>query len=79
MSDRLPECAKECFATGTPCEQRQCRKWIEYEEDLNCCLVSIEEKGGPLTLMEAGERLGLSFVRVRQIEKMAIAKLAKRM
>jgi hypothetical protein len=70
------KCAKECMKNKTPCQQSDCRKWIDYKEDMNCCLISIEnndDKG--LTLQETGKRLGLSFVRIRQIEKAAIAKL----
>ncbi len=78
MSDRLPGCARKCKDLSKPCQEKECRKWINYEAEMNCCLISIEEKGDGLTLMETGERLGLSFVRVRQIEKMAIEKLSKR-
>lgn len=60
------------------CSQSDCRKWINYEEDLNCCLIAIENNDGKgLTLEKTGNRLGLSFVRVRQIEKKAIEKLSK--
>jgi hypothetical protein len=72
------KCVEECRQNDTPCENRTCRKWIDYEEDLNCCLVTIEDnKKDGLTLHETAKRIGLSFVRVRQIEKQAIAKLAK--
>tara|TARA_B100000282_G_C31346652_1_gene315822 strand:+ start:308 stop:538 length:231 start_codon:yes stop_codon:yes gene_type:complete len=72
------ECVKECRLKNKPCENNTCRKWIDYEEDLNCCLVTIEDnKKDGLTLQETAKRIGLSFVRVRQIEKEAIAKLAK--
>lgn len=72
------ECAKKCMDTNKPCSEKDCRKWINYEEDLNCCLIAIDnndDKG--LTLEKTGNRLGLSFVRVRQIEKKAIEKLSK--
>jgi len=78
MSDGLTDCARKCRNSRKPCEEKDCRKWIDYKADMNCCLISIEEKGDGLTLMETGERLGLSFVRVRQIEKLAIEKLSKR-
>ncbi len=58
--------------------ETECRKWIDYEEDMNCCLISIKNNNdSPLTLMEVGKRLGLSFVRIRQIELKAIEKLSK--
>lgn len=79
MSDGLTECARKCQRSGLSCKEKQCRKWIDYEEDLNCCLISISEnKGEGLTLVETGKRIGLSFVRVRQIEKRALEKLSKR-
>lgn len=70
------KCAQKCLDNKSPCDQKQCRQWIDYKDDLNCCLISIENNGGsPLTLQETGKRLGLSFVRIRQIEKAAIQKL----
>ena len=77
--DGLTECARSCQRNRSSCQEKQCRKWIDYEEDLNCCLISISEnKGAGLTLVETGKRIGLSFVRVRQIEKLALEKLSKR-
>ena len=72
------QCVKDCVKSKKPCENSDCRLWIEYEKDLNCTLISIEEsKTGRLTLHEAGERLGISFVRVRQIEQKALQKMYK--
>jgi|SaaInlStandDraft_2_1057019.scaffolds.fasta_scaffold139947_1 hypothetical protein len=74
----MKECAESCKQTNTPCQNSECRKWIDYEDDLNCCLITIDdnnEKG--LTLHETAKRVGLSFVRVRQIEKIALKKLSK--
>jgi|TARA_B100000927_G_scaffold261096_1_gene231075 DNA-directed RNA polymerase specialized sigma subunit len=53
------------------------RSWIDYPEDDNCIYVAIE-KHGAMTLEEVSKRLGISLVRVSQIEKKALAKLAKR-
>jgi hypothetical protein len=76
--DDIPKCAKECAKKRKPCRATECRKWIDYEEDMNCCLISIKNNNdSPLTLMEVGKRLGLSFVRIRQIELKAIEKLSK--
>ena len=78
MNDCLTDCARRCLDGDTSCTETTCRKWIDYEEDLNCCLISIRNNGGDgLTLMETGKRIGLSFVRIRQIEKRAIEKLSK--
>ena len=50
------------------------RSWIDSPEDDNCIYEAIR-KNGAMTLEEVGKRLGLSFVRIRQIEKSAIQKL----
>ena len=74
----LTDWAFKCMMSGKCCEEKDCRKWIDYEEDNNCCLISISKnKSGGLTLHETGKRIGLSFVRVRQIEQQAIKKLSK--
>ena len=79
MSDSsdLPDCCKQCLKSGIPCTEEQCRYWIDYPEDQNCALVSVE-KHGSMTLNEISKRLGISLVRVSQIEKKAIKKLSKR-
>jgi hypothetical protein len=60
------------------CCKTSCRKWIDYEEDYNCCLISIEKNDDlPLTLHEVAKRLDLSFVRIRQIEQAALKKISK--
>jgi len=59
------------------CSEEPCRCWIDYPEDDNCINVSIE-KHGPMTLQEVAKRLGISLVRVSQIEKQALKKLSKR-
>tara|TARA_B100001057_G_scaffold491140_1_gene580777 strand:- start:3976 stop:4230 length:255 start_codon:yes stop_codon:yes gene_type:complete len=81
MSDKdkkiLPECSKECIRTEKACKQGGCRMWIDFPEEQNCSLVSIYQKGS-MTLEEVSKRLGVSFVRVSQIEKQALKKLSKR-
>ena len=61
-----------------PCDLKDCRRWIEYEEDLNCSEISIK-KHGKMGLREVAERLGVSFVRVKQIEDKALEKVRKRL
>jgi DNA-directed RNA polymerase sigma subunit (sigma70/sigma32) len=55
--------------------------WIDYEQENNCCLISIEEKGKDgsdkgLTLHECAERLDINYLKVRQIEINALKKLS---
>jgi len=59
------------------CEKEESRSFIDYPEDNNCIYVAIE-KNGAMTLDEVSKRLGISLVRVSQIEKQALKKLSKR-
>lgn len=74
----MKECARECCSSNTACGEEECRMWISHEEDYNCILVSIE-KHGELTLHQVSERLGISHVRVKQIQEKAVSKLHKRL
>ncbi len=68
------KCHEICQNTNKPCEQKECRYWLEYEKDLNCTIVAVN-KHGSLTLREVGKRLALSFVRIKQIQDQALKKL----
>ena len=59
-----------------PCKEKGCRYWIDYKEDNNCSLITVD-KHGRITLREVAERLGVSYVRIKQIEDKAILKLKK--
>ena len=61
---------------GVNCHNHQCKYWIKYEEEFNCSLVSIYENG-QMTLRQIGDRLGISFARVKQIETEALKKIKK--
>ena len=52
--------------------------YLDYEEDLNCTLVAID-KHGAMTLRDVAPRLGVSFVRVKQIEDKIMDKMRKRL
>ncbi len=73
----IPPCAQECISDESECDKSSCRMWINYEEDNNCSLISIY-KNGKMTLDEVSKRMGVSLVRISQIEKEALNKLAKR-
>ena len=70
----MKKCAEEVMENDNPCEKKDCRLWLCYGKDLNCTLFSVK-KNGKMGLKEIGERLGLSYVRISQIEKEAIRKL----
>ena len=71
-------CKEFCVAHNYSCNKKECRHWLDYEEDLNCTLVVVD-KHKELTLREIAERLQISFVRVQQIEKKALRKIAKKL
>ena len=69
-------CAEVCNKDNKCCDNKECRMWIDYEEDLNCTEIAVK-KNGCMTLKEIGNRLGISYVRVTQIEKEALKKIQK--
>jgi hypothetical protein len=71
-----PTCTKTCFKLDTPCPNKDCGMWIDREEDYNCTHGAVLNHG-KLTLREIAERMGVSFVRICQIEKKATQKLYK--
>jgi|TARA_R100001163_G_C4987396_1_gene141268 DNA-directed RNA polymerase sigma subunit (sigma70/sigma32) len=77
----LRECTKLCIKNNVSCpkENSDCRHWIDYEDDHNCVLRAIDKciynENRALTLQEVGERLKLSFVRIKQIETKALQKM----
>jgi hypothetical protein len=74
LNTDIPECSKACIKNSVSCPVQDCRSWIEYEDDLNCTAISVERHGS-MTLREVSERLGVSFVRIKQIEDKVLGKL----
>lgn len=70
----LRQCALKCQELNVKCPYKECRQWIDFEEDLNCTLIAVYEHGS-MTLREVAERLGVSFARVKQIETKALRKI----
>ncbi len=71
------KCLKVCQELKYACPITECKSWIDYEEDYNCIHEAIS-KTGPMTLREISMRMGVSFVRIKQIEDKALKKLSKR-
>tara|TARA_R100000458_G_C8171931_1_gene172097 strand:- start:202 stop:426 length:225 start_codon:yes stop_codon:yes gene_type:complete len=71
------KCLKECIKTKSPCKRKDCDSWMNYKEEYNCIHEAID-RNGSMTLREVALRLGISFVRVKQIEDKAIKKLGKK-
>ena len=76
-TDGLLPCSRACIKNKQHCDIKECKYWINFKEDKNCCLISIFEHGS-MTLREVADRLGISFARVNQIETAALQKIKKR-
>tara|TARA_Y100000034_G_C6747385_1_gene332007 strand:- start:403 stop:639 length:237 start_codon:yes stop_codon:yes gene_type:complete len=74
----MRECAKSLIKYNVDCPCKDCRLWIDFEEDLNCTLIAID-KNKCLTLREVADRIGTSYVRVKQIQDAAHGKMLKRL
>ncbi len=74
----MTECAKKCSELNVSCPVKDCRLWIDYEEDLNCVNIAID-KNGAMKLRQVAERCGVTTARAQQIEKAALPKLKKLM
>ena len=74
----MRECAERCEELNTSCPCEDCRLWIDHEGDLNCALHAVKNNHtGELTLREVADRMGISFVRVKQIQDKAMRKVVK--
>ena len=73
----MNKCAMECLINSKKCDKSKCRMWIDYEEDLNCALVTVYNNKGPMSLQEVAKRFNLSVVRIKQIQDKALQKLRK--
>lgn len=67
-------CLETCKKLNQPCKNTSCRMWNDYDSEFNCTLQTVE-KNGALSLRDTADRLGISFVRVKQIEDGALDKL----
>ena len=70
----MKKCLKMCKELDVSCPIEECRQWINYPRDNNCILESID-KHGSLTLREVADRLGVSYVRIKQIQDKALKKI----
>ena len=70
-------CMEECRKDKNPCKRENCRYWMSFSDDLNCSLIAAEDHG-PMTLEDISKRMGLTLVRVKQIQDEALTKMKKR-
>lgn len=76
------ECSKICKDLNVSCpeENKDCRYWIDFEDDLNCTFIAIDNnQDRPMTLRDIGLRLGLTHPRIDQIERKASKRLTKKL
>jgi hypothetical protein len=74
----MRECCEKCieYDVSCPTENSDCRHWIDYDDDSNCTLIAVDNnKSDPMTLREVSKRMGVSFVRIKQIQMAAEKKL----
>ncbi len=68
----------KCFelheSCNRDCVNKTCKMWIKAEEHQNCTIIAA--KKGPLSLQQIGDILGVTRMRICQIEKKVIEKLA---
>lgn len=74
----IKKCSEACIKHEVSCEFKECKSWINFEGDHNCDLISISRNGG-MSLRDVADRLDISFVRVKQIQDVAMKKLSKRL
>jgi len=70
---RCKSCGHEYGPTG-PRHHKDCRDWIDSEENQNCTFVAIA-KNGPMTLRQIAEVENISHVTVRDVQRRAMKKL----
>ncbi len=71
----MKECLMACRRLEVTCPVKECKYWIKYRKDYNCSLETIS-KNGQMTYREVAERLGISYVRVKQIQDKALKKIS---
>ena len=74
----MRDCAKKCFFYKKSCENTKCRLFIEYEEDLNCTMVAVNNHpDNYMTLEQIAKRHNVSVVRIKQIIDATLKKIKK--
>ena len=71
----MKKCLETCHKLNVACPIKECRYWIDYEAEKNCTFGSGRENGG-MTLREVADRLGVSYVRVKQIQDKTLKKIS---
>jgi len=70
----MKQCLLTCKKMKVACPINECKFWVEYKEEYNCMFESVSINGS-MTLREVADRLGVSFVRIKQIQDKALKKI----
>ena len=71
----MKKCLETCNKLDVACPVSDCRHWIDYEQEMNCTFEAININGS-MTLRQAADRLGMSYVRVKQIQDQTLDKIS---
>lgn len=71
----MKKCLQTCKELNVACPIRECRYWLDYPLENNCTFETVRNNGA-MSLRECAERLGVSFVRVKQIQDKALKKIS---
>jgi hypothetical protein len=72
----MRKCSLKCIELETECPNTDCRYWIEHNDSLNCTFIAVDKHGG-MDLRTVGDIMGVSFVRIKQIQDKAVGKINK--
>lgn len=70
------KCISQVLNNKKPCQERECRYWLDFPDDYNCTHICIQ-KHGSLKLQQIGDRLKITAARVKQIEQESLKKMSK--
>ncbi len=73
----MKKCVDYCIKSDTSCPFKNCRYWIDSDENQNCTFIAIL-KNGPMTLRQIAKIEKVSHVMIRNIEHKALKKLLLR-
>tara|TARA_B100000686_G_C16761502_1_gene958982 strand:- start:177 stop:422 length:246 start_codon:yes stop_codon:yes gene_type:complete len=69
------KCFKAHEKFNISCKKVNCKHWIDCDSFQNCTLIAAKNNG-PMTLQEIGSILGVTRMRICQIEKKVLTKLS---
>jgi hypothetical protein len=72
----MRKCSLKCVELNTECPNTDCRYWVEHQSSLNCTFIAVD-KNGEMDLRTVGDIMGVSFVRIKQIQDKAVLKVNK--